>query len=205
MQSIAKYFNMYNENIKKEYDNLQAQGNDAIIKINDRIMKFQEKAEKTGGTEKKKYQFLVDINQALLNKTIREIKEDNLWYWARRRTDPIFKYHLFEYPFLVWDLEYEDIDWRCKINFLKMPVSDCEKMQILYKSKETKDREKYIEYFELYIKECEICQGLKDLTKSTYVSKDRIEVMEDAIDLFEKGRYLSFINLAADQLDSSGK
>ena len=86
-----------------------------------------------------------------------------------------------------------------------MPVSDCEKMQILYKSKETKDREKYIEYFELYIKECEICQELKDLTKSTYVSKDRIEVMEDAIDLFEKGRYLSFINLAADQLDSSGK
>lgn len=201
MYSLVEKLGLNRGDVKKEYDNLLAQGRQSIIKVNDRIIKFQNKAEKAGGTEKKKYQFLVEINQALLSEMIRELKDDNLLGLAMRQADPLLKYVFLNTPFDVWSLEYEDIDWRCKINFLKMPVSDCEKMQILYQAKETEGRKKYLECFDTYIREYEICQEIKNLTKSTYVSKDRVDVMEDAIDLYEKGRYLSFINLAAIQIE----
>lgn len=189
------------DEIQKRYDDWLKQGRTKIIEVNDRIIKFQEKAEKSDGSKKKKYQFLVKINQLHLSEMISALKNEDFFL---EDMESEFSYRdLFpaRTPFGIWSLEFDDLDWRCKINFLKMPISKYEEMEGLYNSTNDDDKQKYLVKFKRYIKEYEICEDIRELIERIYVLKDRKDVINDAIELYERGRYLSFINLAAIQIE----
>lgn len=189
------------EEIQKEYDDWLEQGRNKIIEVNDRIIKFQEKAEKSDGSKKRKYQFLVEVNQLHLSEMISALKHGEFLVEDMGRELPYRDLFPARTPFGIWSLEFDDFDWRCKINFLKMPISKYKEMEDLYNSTDDKDKQKYLQNFREYIKKYEICENIKKMIEMTYVSKNRKDVIYDAIELYEKGRYLSFVNLAAIQIE----
>ena len=200
---IYKYHMGLNKDLRREYERIESEAKKRIKMYQDRVRALNNKVNSISKDKKYikgKYKFLLDINKELLEKAKKAREKSNVFQAARNCCIEIPAWFSWMWSFnnTFGDIEqYENIDWKSKINFLEANVTDGNELAKMKQS----DSEQYLAAFKSYIDVHEIPERLLYITSENYYLRDRQEIIKEAINLFRTGKYVPFVYLLVPQIE----
>lgn len=191
------------KDLRREYERIESEAKNRIKMYEERVSDLNVKMESISEGNKyikEKYKFLLDINEELLEKAKKAREKSSVFQAARNCCIeiPAWFSGIWSFDDTFGDIEqYENIDWKSKINFLEAPITYGKELAKMKQS----NSEQYLAAFKSYIDVHKIPERLLHITSENYYLHDRQEIIKEAINLFRTEKYIAFVYLLVPQIE----